>query len=657
MAGQDLVVSVGANIQQLERQLKASARLAEQAADDIEAKFRKANPTLGGDFGLGVLKGAIAAFSIEKIVKGFRDANAEIASFGETARRAGLDLTRFQELRLAAQGKGVAGKEFDAGIDGLAKKLNEARTEETELTKLFEANNLKLKMRTGEVISTNAALSIAADLISRAATEQDRIAIAEKFGLPKDFVPLLERGASAMNDLAREAGQAGSVLDSDVIARAREFDEAWNRAWAAFASNSKAAILSAAQGMSDLIKQAGDYLRAVNAANTAQSQSAERALRRAEARDMALANSGGRDALEAARAAAAREARALFIASEKDRSITTTLPPSRPTRSYMGTDATKLPPKSSGGGGSGGGKSDEEAAQDRLDRYIESLVRQRAVMEAEIATVGKSNAERKAAVEIAKAQVDLDKLSATEKANYIAKLTQEVTANEAVRASKERLEQAQKDLNEAQKYFGNAAVDALEDLIVNGAKAEDVMKRLIASLAKAAIQAALLGEGPLAGIFGTKGAGGNVGGLFGLLFGGVKAASGGYVSGPGTGRSDSIPARLSNGEYIINARATRQNRALLDAINSGKIPAFADGGLAGRVPTIPAASRSSGGMQVVVNNTVSDQVQATPQRGNDGSIQIMIEAIKGDIANDLLTGRGAIPQAFGAVRAGRQLRG
>ena len=58
-----------------------------------------------------------------------------------------------------------------------------------------------------------------------------------------------------------------------------------------------------------------------------------------------------------------------------------------------------------------------------------------------------------------------------------------------------------------------------------------------------------------------------------------KKATGGLITGPGTGTSDSIPAMLSNGEYVINARATKQNRALLDAINSGKFPAFADGGI------------------------------------------------------------------------------
>lgn len=35
-------------------------------------------------------------------------------------------------------------------------------------------------------------------------------------------------------------------------------------------------------------------------------------------------------------------------------------------------------------------------------------------------------------------------------------------------------------------------------------------------------------------------------------------ASGGYIRGPGTGTSDSVDARLSHGEYVINARSVRQ---------------------------------------------------------------------------------------------------
>jgi len=42
---------------------------------------------------------------------------------------------------------------------------------------------------------------------------------------------------------------------------------------------------------------------------------------------------------------------------------------------------------------------------------------------------------------------------------------------------------------------------------------------------------------------------------------------GAYLSGPGTGTSDSINAKLSNGESIINARSTAMFAPILSAIN------------------------------------------------------------------------------------------
>jgi len=50
--------------------------------------------------------------------------------------------------------------------------------------------------------------------------------------------------------------------------------------------------------------------------------------------------------------------------------------------------------------------------------------------------------------------------------------------------------------------------------------------------------------------------------------GGLGFAGGGFVSVTGSGTSDSIPARLSNGEYVVNAQSTANNLPLLEAINS-----------------------------------------------------------------------------------------
>ena len=59
-------------------------------------------------------------------------------------------------------------------------------------------------------------------------------------------------------------------------------------------------------------------------------------------------------------------------------------------------------------------------------------------------------------------------------------------------------------------------------------------------------------------------------------------ATGGLISGPGTGTSDSILARLSNGEYVMSADAVRMfGTGMLDQMNAGLIPAFAAGGPVG----------------------------------------------------------------------------
>ena len=92
----------------------------------------------------------------------------------------------------------------------------------------------------------------------------------------------------------------------------------------------------------------------------------------------------------------------------------------------------------------------------------------------------------------------------------------------------------------------------------------DFARSVIASINRIAAQK--LAQSLFGGISG--GIGGFVGALFRSGAGGF--AAGGYVTGPGTSTSDSIPARLSAGEYVINAASVKKvGVAFLDAINGG----------------------------------------------------------------------------------------
>jgi murein DD-endopeptidase MepM/ murein hydrolase activator NlpD len=96
---------------------------------------------------------------------------------------------------------------------------------------------------------------------------------------------------------------------------------------------------------------------------------------------------------------------------------------------------------------------------------------------------------------------------------------------------------------------------------------------------------------------------------------GVKAsdrfAKGGYVSGPGTGTSDSISAQLSNGEYVVKADSVKRiGKDTLDRINAGT------GGMITRTSTtegyrvgggeaITAAAAFAGGVKTAVSAITS----------------------------------------------------
>jgi TP901 family phage tail tape measure protein len=89
----------------------------------------------------------------------------------------------------------------------------------------------------------------------------------------------------------------------------------------------------------------------------------------------------------------------------------------------------------------------------------------------------------------------------------------------------------------------------------------------------------------------------------------IRQAEGGYISGPGTGTSDSIPAMLSNGEFVINAKSAASfGYGNLETINK-----MAAGGLAARfdIPSYNTSSRMKYGSEesrtsnVTINATLT----------------------------------------------------
>lgn len=77
-------------------------------------------------------------------------------------------------------------------------------------------------------------------------------------------------------------------------------------------------------------------------------------------------------------------------------------------------------------------------------------------------------------------------------------------------------------------------------------------------------------------------------------------AQGGLVTGPGTGTSDSIVARVSNGEAIMTAQAVNDWGAVLSAMN------VSSGGNAIQVSNLPQRGDGMRGMKQIIQEAMSE---------------------------------------------------
>jgi hypothetical protein len=146
----------------------------------------------------------------------------------------------------------------------------------------------------------------------------------------------------------------------------------------------------------------------------------------------------------------------------------------------------------------------------------------------------------------------------------------------------------------------------------------------------------------VAGNFGNSGS--TNGGFIDAAAGG-SFATGGYITGPGTGTSDDIRAWLSNGEFVMNAEATKRNRSLLERLNNGQAASndqhFATGGYVGGNAGA-TNSGSAAGLQVQIINQSGTPLQGQASVDNNGTLQILLTAVQGAIADDISSGKGKV---------------
>ena len=502
------------------------------------------------------------------------------------------------------------------------------------------------------------------------------------------------------SDLAR-AASTSSIIPPDVIERAEELTKRLQDAWKVIDDALRPAFVDLArlggliyEGMvplvelfSSLIGLAGrlyEVMRSVaglvasvtaspllngaaNAADPGRARTLEQEVATLRQRIVGEARSGA-DGMERARGLTAQ-----LITKEAElarlqqtiaargpigsRDMGVVFGPNQPPPSTNVAQPPTRPPGLGASPGRSSGRSEEEIRQEQIERGIEQLEGQNRMLEAEAGLIHSSKQAREAAIAVARIGNDLTQ----EQRDRIEEL---VTANMRYRESIEAVEARQRSVNDLVRFAGQTMSGFLSDIISGGKNAEQAIMNLTKRLVDMSLQAIIIGDGPLAGLFGTQGRDGKPGGILGSLFGGLGTAlfgggptlpaslyhSGGVI---GTGAPVTVPAAVFDG-----AQRAHSGRVL----GPSEVPIIAELGeevLTKRQRQNIASAMQGGGSNVVVNISTPQGTKTQSSQRSDGRggsvLDIMIEQVEGAISGNIGAGRGPLgPALEGAYGLGRR---
>lgn len=168
----------------------------------------------------------------------------------DAAKQAGVLSSEMAKLQAAASFKGIASEDFTKGITNFSQQVYLSKTNAGGLLEVFRANGVAARDFTGS-------LEKAADLIKNARNDQQRLVLLQQMGLPAtmEWVRLMSDGAEGIRRAKAQAAEFGGTMHDQMVVKAREFDEAWNKSWTNWTLGAKGAVVTVGGWLDTLIQK------------------------------------------------------------------------------------------------------------------------------------------------------------------------------------------------------------------------------------------------------------------------------------------------------------------------------------------------------------------------------------------------------------------
>ncbi|CDM57617.1 MULTISPECIES: phage tail tape measure protein [Rhizobium] len=249
---------------------------------------------------------------------------------------------------------------------------------------------------------------------------------------------------------------------------------------------------------------------------------------------------------------------------------------------------------------------------------------------------GMSASQQRIELAVYQAQQEAKRAGITLSDSELQQLREKITLTQQLDGKSKEVAASTEGLKTAEQYFAESFTSTLSGLLTGTQDLNGALKSLLNNLVDATLQAALLGKGPLAGLFGGAGSG-----ILGAIFG---FSEGGYT---GDGGKYERAGVVHRGEYVMSKKATsRIGVGNLESLHRGALGGFAEGGYVGNAPAIRSPNLKTGPnsisplQQISISApvTVNTSGSGTPEQNADLAKQIgaqMEATMRGVVCSEL----------------------
>ena len=539
------------------------------------------------------LQGLFIAGAFAQGFAAIRRAVGDLDDIGDAAERVGLSARVFQTLRFQLGQFGGDAEMANRAMDKFSDSVAEAALGQGYLSKLFQANGVALRDANGQLRDNQSLLTDFARLVGNAGSAQEKLKIAtDAFGRqsgPKMVTMLEALAREGWPGFIAGAEKAGAVMEDKVIKSADDLDRKFKALEASWGNFFKRMAVGAGEFFDSISRGAGRDPRS--------------------SRNLPV----GRDL---SRGRPLGDMSAFYDAV----GIPSTPAPQRP--------STVLP----------------DAAAEAFKKSTDEMQKRIRLVEAETSAIGlnaEAHARLKVVIELEE-QAKRANMEAGKGFNLITaeqrqKIDQLADSMFAAEKRQREMKTAWEGLNDAARFFGNTAAQALEDLFDKTKNGSEIAIQALKSFRNQLLQAILTGEGSLAKILGLASSSGGAGGIFGSIVkafmpGGGEATGAEWVAaGAGVGpfaamHSGGVVGQVSATRYIhpaVFADAQRYHSGGM--IGPGEQPIIARDGEEVGWPGALAKKYGSRVTVNVINNGGVDVGMQQTERGGNIDIDVMIE--------------------------------